>query len=523
MIKNRFIISNIINKLSEKYPDREAFIFPDEDITYSYREFNDEVETAAKALIAKGIKKGDKIGLWMDNISNWFIMFFAIIKIGAIAVPINTDFKEKELQHILSINDVRMLFMTSGNKHANYNKIIENVIPNVPGLSDIITIGYDSKYESFDDFINGGIGVSKREVSAREENVYITDPCVILPTSGTTGFPKGVILSNIALIKNGYSIGERLALDVNDNMLIQVPMFHCFGLTLSLLSSLTHMSKITVIGHFNPIKSLRAIENKKVTVVNGVPTMFEMMMNCESFSDFDVSSVKKGIMAGSNCYPKTIKEAEEKFGMIIVQTYGLTEASPGLTMSSVSDSENVRHHSVGNALPGVTCRIVKSNGEEAQIDEEGEIVMKGYNQTTGYYHMPKETIKLIDSEGWLHTGDVGTKDEFGFYHITDRIKDIIIRGGENISPKEVEIYLMECPGVLSAVVFGIPDPVMGQRVGAHVKTDGSVSVDDILKYMSDICARCKIPEIIKIVDEFPLNANGKVVRGDIAKQYEKRQ
>ena len=500
-----------ISKMIEIESDKEIFIFPETGKRYTYKEFNNKVNEMCNGLIKKGIRRGDHIGLWMDNIEEWYILFFAINRIGAIAIPINTGFKSEEMNIILNNFDIDYLFMSDGYK-GKYLNYIDNIIPDfkLPNkkykrLKEIITINFEhencSKYSDL-----------MGDCCKYKQSSTINDVCIILPTSGTTGIPKGVELTNAQLIKNGYDIGEGYELNDNDKMLIHVPMFHCFGITLSMMASLTHFTTMVISSHFNSTNSLNIIENEKITCMNGVPTMYKAIMTDKKFSNTDTSSLKKGIMAGSNCLADFMHEASIKLGMKVISVYGLSEASPGCTMSRVSDSEYVRENTVGSSLPDIECRIINpETGMECNIGEQGEFVVRGYNVMNGYYNNIEETSKVIDSNGFLHTGDLAMKIDNNNYAITGRIKDTIIRGGENIYPKEVINALNRCPGVIDSCVFGVDDDVYGQEIEACIISDGSVTEEEIKTFLRDKVASYKIPKYIKFVDDFIKNAAGKVL------------
>ena len=509
-------ISNIIKEYSEKFPDRIGFSFPEVNTEYTYKSFYEEVCEVSKGLISMGVKKSDNVGIWMTNTKEWFIFFFAIIKIGAVAVPLNTRFKSEDMKYIINKLDIHTIVMEEGRKK-DYMDIIDSIIPEC-NIKNIISTDFkDNKTITADELKNKGKKIGDEVLISYEEKVVGEDAAVVLPTSGTEGFPKGAILKHSALIKNGFDIGERLDLNTKDNMLIQVPMFHCFGITLSMMSSLTHISKITVISQFDSDLSLDVIEKEGITCVNGVPTMFESIINNSRFSKEKTRTLSKGIMAGSNCLPNFIEKVMNEIDMTIVSVYGLTEASPGCTMTSVFDNKEKRMYTVGSNLPDVECKIVNPDtGIECKIGEEGEFITRGYNVMQGYYNMPVETEKVI-KDGWLYTGDIAKKDKDGYYVITGRIKDIIIRGGENISPKEVEILINNCPGVSSSVVFGIDDKVYGQEVMACVI--GNVDAETIKKQLKSRCASYKIPKFIEIVDDFPKNAAGKVLTRELRRIY----
>ena len=527
-INKSITIYQLMEKFVNQFPNRKMIKFIEFEKEYSYKEFNDMVIKAYNALIAMGVCRGHHVGLWMDNIEEWYILFFAINKLGGIVVPINTSFKSNEMDKIIKKFDIDYLFMTEGYDR-KYPEHIEKIIPNmkVPSaqysrLKCIITIGFCcDNCISYDDFMK--ICRNNYEEST-VENDSNDDVCVILPTSGTTGMPKGVELTNYQLIQNGFDIGERYQLTPHDKMLIQVPMFHCFGITLSMLSSLTHGTSMYIVRHFNPKVALGAIEGEKLTCMNGVPTMYSAIINHPEFNCYDISSLKKGIMAGSNCYPEFMEEVSKLFEMTVISVYGLSEASPGCTMSSVSDGKKIRYETVGRNLPEVECKIINPNtGKECEIGEQGEFVVRGYNVMQGYYNNSSLTESVIDQEGYLHTGDIAKKRSDGTYEITGRIKDTIIRGGENIYPKEVSMILNQCPGIVDSCVFGVEDFKFGQEVMACIITNGEITIEEIRCFMKNYgCASYKIPRYIMIVDDFIKNAAGKIQLGKMSKVYSKK-
>ena len=543
MNEEKITIYGVMEAISKKIPNQEMFVFPETGCRYTYDAFNDKVNEACRSLIAMGVEKGDHVGLWMDSIEEWYILFFACNKIGAISVPINTGFKSLEMGIILKKFDIKHLFMTKGFS-GKYPKYIESNIPGMkvpddsfPELKNIVTIGFlKDNCTSYDDFIKNGACVNTNEVDKYYFETLGEDICIILPTSGTTGMPKGVMLNNAQLVKNGSDIGDRYKLNGHDKMLIQVPMFHCFGITLSMLAALTHCSTMCVISHFKASLAMEVIGNERITCMNGVPTMFIAIRNLPNFNKADFTSLEKCIIAGSTCDPLLMEMVEEDFGgnkydgekgdgkghnVRTISVFGLSEASPGCTMSSVDDSQEVRWYTVGTSLPDVECKIINpETGEECAVGERGEFVVRGYNVMQGYYNDSELTRETFDSDGWLHTGDIAFKKEDGTYEITGRIKDVIIRGGENIYPKEIEMVIRQCPGVIDVCVFGVDSDRFGQEVRACVVTEGIITAADIICFMEDKVAKYKIPEIL-IVDKLPTTASGKVPTAEVRALYEK--
>ena len=525
---NKLTIYKVLEMSAKRIPNREIFTFPETGKRYCYSEFNDKVNKACGSLMAIGVKSGSHVGLWMDSIEEWFVLFFAINKLGAIAIPINTSFKSSEMHYILKTFDIDYLFMSEG-YDKKYPKHIKRLIPDmrIPNdeysrLKDIVTIGFcNDNCILYDDFIKMGDKTSEKDMFKYDMNS--NDICIILPTSGTTGMSKGVELTNFQLIKNGYDIGERYILNKDDKMLIQVPMFHCFGITLSMLAALTHFTPMCVIGHFKASAAIDAIRTEKITCMNGVPTMYRAILDDQKFDSTDFSSLTKGIMAGSNCLPSFMMEASEKIGMRIISVYGLSEASPGCTMSSVEESEEVRFNTVGLGLPDIDCKIVDpETGLECPVGVNGEFIVKGYNVMNGYYNNSDMTASVIDDKGYLHTGDIAARNPDGTYVIMGRYKDTIIRGGENIYPKEVELIMNQCPGVKDSCAFGVDDDRFGQEVAVCVIADDNVTESDIRSFMGEIVAKHKIPRYFFFVNQFIKNAAGKVMVRKMAEVYSKK-
>ncbi len=529
-MKDNITISQLMEIISKRTPNREVFVFPQTGKRYTFKEFQDKIDETAKALINQGIKKGCHVGIWMDNTEEWFITFFAANQIGAIGVPINPKYGVAEMSYILNKFDIETLFMSNGYQNCHIdiaNKLFSDFqIPNsnFPKLKSIITIGFEcnkKNISSFETFISKEKNIDNYTMSCLQKNNVGDDTAIILPTSGTTGLSKGVQLTNNQLLKNGYDIGQRYKLDHNDKLLIQVPMVHCFGITLSMLAALTHLTSMSVISSFNSDIALKTIENEKITCINGVPSMYNEIINNPNFSKTDLTSLKKGIMAGSNCYPEFISKISKLMQMKIISVYGLSEASPGCTMSNVLDNKYTRTYTVGSALPGVECKIIDPQSQkEVEIGEKGEFIVRGYNVMTGYYNDIDETNKVIDNQGYLHTGDLAIKIDDNNYRIIGRIKDVIIRGGENIYPAEVSRIIDEIPGIVESVVFGVDDPRLGQEVKVCVTiNDQSITPEQIRDYMKMQCAKFKIPKYIQIVPSIIKNNNGKPLIREMKLKY----
>ncbi len=521
--------SQVLDRLVEDFPDQYAFKYTTLDYTRTYSEFRDDVDTFARALISLGVKAGDKVAAWASNVPQWFIAFWATVKIGAVLVTVNTAYKIHEAEYLLRQSDTHTLIMTEGSKDTSYGQIVAELCPELettkagkplhskklPFLRNVITVGFTQKgCMTWNDALKRADEVPVEEVYRMAALVDKNDVCNMQYTSGTTGFPKGVMLTHYNVVNNGKYIGDHMDLSTADRMMIQVPMFHCFGMVLSMTASMTHGTTMYPLPYFSPKPALACVHNEHITAFNGVPTMFIAMMEHPDFEKTDFSYMRIGIMAGSNCPADLMKKATEVMNMKeIVSVYGQTEASPGCTMSSYYDSLEVRTETVGSAFANVECKIINPDtGEECADGENGEFVARGYNVMKGYYKMPGATAAAIDADGWLHTGDLACRTPEGNYRITGRLKDMIIRGGENIYPKEIEEFIYTCPKVSDVQVIGVPDEKYGEEIMACIilKEGETMTEDEMKKYIADHMARHKVPRYIDFVDSFPMNAAGKI-------------
>lgn len=521
----------VLDRMVDEFPDQYAFRYTTMDYTRTYSEFRDDVDTFARSLIALGVKPGDHVSIWATNVPQWFITFWAATKIGAVLVTVNTAYKIYEAEYLLRQSDTHTLVMIDGFKDSNYVEIIKELCPELetaeagkplhikrlPFLRNIITV--DSKQKgclSWDEAIAMSEKASILDVYRRALSLNRHDVCNMQYTSGTTGFPKGVMLTHYNVINNGKNIGDCMDLSTADRMMIHVPMFHCFGMVLAMTASMTHGVTMSPMPYFSPKLSLECINKEKITCFHGVPTMFIAMLEHEDFIKTDFSYMRTGIMAGSPCPVKVMQDVLEKMNMNeITIVFGQTEASPGCTQSRVDDPMEVRVGTVGRALPGVECKIVDPHtGEDLPDNVDGEFVARGYNIMKGYYKMPEATAAAIDKDGWLHTGDLARRDTNGNYKITGRIKDMIIRGGENIYPKEIEDFIYTHPKVRDVQVIGVPDKQYGEEVMACVilKEGEEITSDALKDYIRANMAKHKCPRYIEFVKEFPMNAAGKIMK-----------
>ena len=521
----------VLDVMAQRYPDQYALKYTTLDYTRTYSQFRRDVDEVAAALISLGVKPGYHVAIWATNIPQWFLAFWATTKIGAVLVTVNTAYKIHEVEYLLRQSDTHTLIMIDRCKDADYKAIMEELCPeleslnpgepiysaSLPFLRNIVTVGFKMKgCLEWQDMLERASLVPKEEVHRRASMVRPDDVCNMQYTSGTTGFPKGVMLTHSNIINNGKIIGDRMDLSTADRMMIQVPMFHCFGMVLSMTSTMTHGGTISPLPYYSPKSSLACINSEKITCFNGVPTMFIGMFSHEDFASTDFSHIRTGIMAGSNCPPELMRRAADEMNMKeIISVYGQTESSPGCTMGEVNEDIDHRVETVGSAFPGVECKIIDpETGEDLPDGENGEFVARGFNIMKGYYKMPEATAKAIDSEGWLHSGDICCRTPDGYYKVTGRLKDMIIRGGENIYPREIEEFYLGHPKIKDVQVVGVPDERYGEEACAWIiLNEGETSDENEMKeYGISHIAGHKVPKYFVFVKEFPMNAAGKILK-----------
>ena len=521
----------LLDRVAEEFPDQCAFRYTTLDYTRTYSGFRDDVDTFARALIGLGVKKGDKVAVWATNVPAWFITFWAAVKIGAVLVTVNTAYKIQEAEYLLRQSDTHTLVMIEGHKDSDYAGILREVCPELatheagqplhakrlPFLRHVITVDFEMPgCLRFEEAMAQAEHTPLEAVHIRAAGLNRHDVCNMQYTSGTTGYPKGVMLTHHNVLNNGKCIGDRMDLSTADRFLIHVPMFHCFGMTLSMTACMTHGATMVPVPAFSPRLALEAINKEKITAVNGVPTMFIAMLEHPDFAGTDFSHMRTGIMAGSPCPVKVMQDVLDNMHMRdITIVFGQTESSPGLTQSSAEDSVEVKVNTVGGPLPGVECKIVDPvTGEDLPDDTDGEFVGRGYNIMKGYYKMPAATANAIDAQGWLHTGDLARRRPDGNFKITGRIRDMIIRGGENIYPKEIEDFLYTHEKVRDVQIIGVPDAQYGEAVLACVilKEGVAAEEEEIREYVRSHMAKQKTPKYVRFVTEFPMNAAGKILK-----------
>ncbi len=523
--------SEVLDTMAEKYPDQYAFKYPTLDYTRTYAQFRRDVDECAAALISLGVKAGDHVAIWATNVPQWYVTFWATTKIGAVLVTVNTAYKIHEIEYLLKQSDTHTLVMIEYCKDINYKEIIKELCPelenlnpgdplyskNLPFLRNVVTVDFSMEgCLTWEQMLSRSALVPREEVRRRASLVKPDDVCNMQYTSGTTGFPKGVMLTHRNIVNNGKTIGDRMDLSTADRMMIQVPMFHCFGMVLSMTSMMTHGGTLCPIPYFSPKSSLACVNDERITCFNGVPTMFIAMFNHPDFAKTDFSYMRTGIMAGANCPADLMRRAADEMNMKeIISVYGQTEASPGCTMGEVNEDIDHRVETVGSPFPGVECKVIDpETGEEVPDGENGEFVARGFNIMKGYYKMPEATAQAIDSEGWLHSGDICCRTPDGYYKVTGRLKDMIIRGGENLYPREIEEFYLTHPKIRDVQVVGVPDEKYGEECCAWVILHKGESADEneMKEFGNEFIARHKVPRYFVFVDAFPMNAAGKILK-----------
>lgn len=513
---------------AEKTPDKEYIVYSDRDLRFTWKKFNERVDDMAKGLISIGVTRGSNVGIWAQNVPDWLTFLYATAKIGAVAVTVNTSYRSEELEYLIKNSDMHTLCMTDGVPGSNYTDIIYGLIPELrttqrgklktalfPELKNVVYIGQE-KYRGMyntSEILLLGKNVESNELTRLKSLTNCHDVVNMQYTSGTTGFPKGVMLSHHNISNNGYLTGVHMNFTPEDKCCICVPLFHCFGVVLATMCCLTHGSTQVMVERFDPLVTLASIHKERCTVLHGVPTMFIAQLHHPMFDMFDLTSLRTGIMAGALCPEELMRQVNEKMYMNLTSVYGMTETSPGMTQSRVDDPFDVRCTTVGSNYEFTEVKVLNPvTGKECKVGEEGEVCCRGYNVMKGYYNNPEATAQVIDNNGFMHSGDLGVKDENGNYRITGRIKDIIIRGGENISPKEVEDYLYKMPGIKDVQVVAVASKRYGEDVGAFIiqKDNYDLNTQDVREFCKGHIAKYKIPRYVFIVKEFPMTGSGKI-------------
>ncbi|WP_419960138.1 AMP-binding protein [Psychrobacillus sp. BM2] len=526
---NEKTVGEIVKEAARRFPDTEAYVYPEHGIRKTYKEFDEETDKLAKAFIGMGIEKGEHVAIWSDNKREWLLSQFATGKMGAVLVTVNTNYQEKELEYLLQQSDATTLILCESFKGTSYLDILQAVCPEIvssekgnihseklPHFKRVIVMSeneYPGMY-TWSELLAHASEVTDETLEHSLKSLHIDEVINIQYTSGTTGFPKGVMLSHKNIVNNGQLVGDYIYLTEKDRLCIPVPFFHCFGCVMGTIASVTHGTTMVIIEQFDPGKVLQIVQDEKCTALHGVPTMFIAELNHPDFKQFKLSSLRTGIMAGSICPIEVMKKVMDDMGATeITIAYGQTEASPVITQTKTDDPVEKRVSSVGQAHPGVEVKIIDPlTGESTPAGVPGELCTRGYLVMKGYYKNEQATMSAIDDNGWLHTGDIAVMDEEGYIDITGRIKDMVIRGGENIYPKEVEEFLYQHPKVQDVQVVGVPDPKYGEELIAWVilKSGQQLTSYELKEYCKGKISFHKIPKYIEFIEAYPMTASGKI-------------
>ncbi len=513
---------------AEKTPDKEYIVYSDRNLRFTWKEFNQRVDDMAKGLLAIGVKKGDHVGLWATNVPDWLTFLYAGAKIGAVVVTVNTNYKQHELEYLCQNSDMHTLCIIDGTWDCDYVQMTYEMLPELkttqrghlkserfPRMKNVVYIGQEKHRGMYNtqELLLLGNSIDDRKLQEAKKGISCHDVVNMQYTSGTTGFPKGVMLSHHNIANNGLLTGEHMQFTQDDKLCVCVPLFHCFGVVLATMNCLTHGCTQVMVEKFDPLLVLASVHKERCTALYGVPTMFIAELNHPMFDMFDLSSLRTGIMAGSLCPIELMKQVQEKMFMRITSVYGLTETSPGMTQTRIDDSFEVRCNTVGHEFEFTEVAVIcPETGRHLGVEEQGELCNRGYNTMKGYYKNPAATAEAIDKDGWLHSGDLGVRDKDGNYRITGRIKDMIIRGGENVYPREIEEYLYHLEGVKDVQVAGVPSEKYGEEVGAFIilKEDATLTEEDVRDFCRGKISRHKIPKYVFFIDAFPMTGSGKI-------------
>ncbi|MDR1561559.1 MAG: AMP-binding protein [Dysgonamonadaceae bacterium] len=509
-------------------PDKEYIVYSDRDLRFTWKQFNERVDNMAKGLVSIGVTNGTHVGIWATNVPDWLTFLYAAAKIGAVVVTVNTSYKQSELEFLVKDSDIQTLCITEGVFDGSYVDMVNTMLPelktsqrgylhsdNFPYLKNIVFIGqekYRGMYNTAELLLLGQ-NVTSERLDELKSRVSCYDTVNMQYTSGTTGFPKGVMLTHYNIANNGLLTGEHMKFTSEDKLCVCVPLFHCFGVVLATMNVLTHGCTQVMVERFDPLMVLASIHKERCTALYGVPTMFIAELNHPMFDMFDLTCLRTGIMAGSLCPIELMRKVNEKMYIEITSVYGLTESSPGMTHTRIDDPFDVRCTTVGRPFEFTEVVVIDPDtGKHLPDNVQGEICCRGYNVMKGYYKNQKETEETIDKDGFLHSGDLGIRDSQGNYVITGRIKDMIIRGGENIYPREIEEFLYHLEGVKDVQVAGIPSEKYGEEVGAFIilHEGATLSVDDVRDFCRGQIARHKIPKYVLFVNNYPLTGSGKI-------------
>ncbi len=522
-------LGDILDSTIARVPDNDAIVYVDRDFRRTWREFGQDVDVLAKGLMGLGLKPGEKVAVWASNVPFWVGFMFACARIGVTFLTVNTSYRESELEYLLKQSECENLVVMDGFRDHDYLQTTYGLLPELrthareqvsterfPHLKRVIFLGMEKHrgMYSIPEVQSLAVMISDEEYERRKASVAPDDVVMMQYTSGTTGFPKGVMLTHNNLGNNGYWVGYHMGYTEKDRICLPVPLFHCFGCSLGVMAAVNHGSALIILEGFKPVPVMLSIEQERCTSLYGVPTMFIAILEHPMFSRVDFSSMRTGIMAGSVCPEPLMRRVTDEMNMTELTTvFGLTESSPGMTQTHRDEEFHRRVSTVGRAMPGVEVRVADPETcEEVARGLPGEILCRGYNVMKGYYKMPEETARTIDADGFCHSGDLGTVDADGYYRVTGRLKDMIIRGGENVYPRELEEFFYKMPGIKDVQVVGAPDEVFGEAVAAFVilHPDADVTPEDVQDFARAKIAPYKVPQYVWMIDEYPLTASGKV-------------
>lgn len=531
----------LLDETIARYPGNDAVIHHERPLRQNWTEFGKSVDDLARGLMALGVKKGEKVAIWATNVPHWVTLMFASARIGAVLITVNTSYHVHELEFLLRQSDCENLFMTSSYRDHSFISILEEVVPQIRHQSsdalDVPQLPRLRRVFLMDDQREQGIlcladvmalapKVSLAEYEARKAEVSAHDVVNMQYTSGTTGFPKGVMLTHVNIVNNGYWIGRHQNFSASDRICLPVPLFHCFGCVLGIMAAVNHGAAMVIIDAFNPLQVMAAIEKERCTGVYGVPSMFLAMLEHRHFSRYDLRSLRTGIMAGSVCPAPLMRRVVEQMHMReITICYGLTEGSPVMTQTHADENFERRTTTVGRAMPGIDVLVADPDAlpdlvREAPRGTPGEVICRGYNVMSGYYNLPEETAAAVTPDCWLRSGDLGVMDDDGYLVITGRIKDMIIRGGENIYPREIEEFLSGMEGIMDIQVVSVPSRKYGEEVAAFIipKEGVTLRAEDVRAYCKGKLAWHKVPRYMAFVESYPMTGSGKIQKYKLREQ-----
>ncbi len=532
-------LGDLLDETVEKFRDHDALVYVDREFRLTYGQFRDLVDEMAKGLMALGVEKGEKVAVWATNIPYWVTLQFATAKIGAVLLTVNTNYKSAELAYLLKQSETENLFIIDGFQDTDYINTVYELVPELktcqrgslkstefPCLKRVGFLGQEKHRGMYTipEIRSLAVMVSDDAYSQRQKTLSPHDVVNMQYTSGTTGFPKGVMLTHYNIGNNGYWIGKNQKFTETDRVCLPVPLFHCFGCVLGVLAAVNHGTCMVILEGFDPVMVMASVEKEKCTALYGVPTMFIALLDHPLFDKFDFSSLRTGIMAGSNCPVHVMEQVIDRLHMTDVTIcYGLTEASPVVTYTRIDDNVRLRVETVGRALPHIKVKVTDpETGKTLSPGQQGEVCCQGYNIMKGYYNNPEATEKAIDKDGWLHTGDLGVLDDQGNLSITGRHKDMIIRGGENIYPREIEEFLIRMDGIRDVQVAAVPSPRYGEEVGAFIipKEGADLEPSDVIDFCRGRISRYKIPRYVHFLTLYPMTASGKIQKYKLTEMSE---